>query len=332
MAWISREVHAIFERYTPEIEPLSLDEAFLDVSASERLFGGEAAIARRIKADIAGELGLVASVGVAPTKFVAKIASDLDKPDGFVAVEAGEVQAFLDPLPVARLWGAGRVTQQALEELGIRTIGQLRRQPERMLAERFGKLGRHLWALAHGRDPRPVVSDRRARSLSQETTFARDIADLADLETVLAQLTEQVAWRLRRHDLAAGGVFIKARYSDFRTVTRSLTLPVPARDTATLLRAVRRLLHERLPREQALRLLGMGVDRLGGEEGGETAQGDLFADTQAPGPPPAVVDTVGDAIKQRFGPGALRRARALDRSPASPHRHMDTGGKGKPRR
>ncbi len=301
---VSRRIHAIFERYTPEIEPLSLDEAFLDVGASERLFGGEVAIARRIKADIADELGLVASVGVAPTKFVAKIASDLDKPDGFIAVEAHEVQAFLDPLPVARLWGAGRVTQQALEELGIRTIGQLRRQPASLLVERFGKLGRHLWELAHGRDPRPVVSDRRALSLSQETTFPRDITEPAALEAVLAGLTEQVAWRLRRRDRFAGGVFIKVRFSDFRTATRSVTLPRPAQDTATLLRAARRLLAERITISRPVRLLGMGVDRLGPA----AAQGDLFDDTAQAAP---VVDAVGDAIRQRFGPAALRRGRAL---------------------
>ena len=309
---VSRRIHAIFARYTPEIEPLSLDEAFLDVSASTRLFGSEADIARRIKDDVANELALVASVGVAPTKFVAKIASDVDKPDGFVVVAEDAVQVFLDPLPVSRLWGAGKVTQQALAGLGIGTIGQLRAQPETLLAERFGKLGRHLWALAHGRDPRPVVSDRRARSLSQETTFAEDIDAPAMLATCLAELTEQVAWRLRRQHLHAATVFIKVRFDDFRTVTRSVTLPQPVQDTATLLRAARRLLDTRIELARPVRLLGMGVSGLDDGRGGDRHQADMFATDDAVPAAPGV-DEVGDAIKQRFGPAALRRGRALRR-------------------
>ncbi|KPK40041.1 MAG: hypothetical protein AMJ69_03925, partial [Gammaproteobacteria bacterium SG8_47] len=194
---VSRQLHAIFARYTPQIEPLALDEAFLDVTASERLFGDAAAIARRIKQDIYQELGLIASVGVAPTKFVAKIASDIEKPDALVIVDVDAVQRFLDPLPVSRLWGAGKVTGQAFERLGLRTIGQIRRQSPEVLQHHFGKLGHHFWLLAQGIDDRHVVTDQQAKSISHETTFAQDLIDRESLQGWLLHLTEHVAWRLR---------------------------------------------------------------------------------------------------------------------------------------
>jgi DNA polymerase-4 len=160
-AEISRQIREIFDRYTPLVEPLSLDEAFLDVTGSAGLFGPAVEIGRRIKQHIKQELNLVASVGVAPNKFLAKIASDLNKPDGFLVVEQDRVQEFLDPLPVGRLWGVGRVSNTVLEGFGIRTIGQLRAQSANVLRQKFGKTGDHLWQLAHGIDSRPVVPDGR---------------------------------------------------------------------------------------------------------------------------------------------------------------------------
>src|SRR5690606_40013 len=159
----SRRIHAILERYTPLIEPLSLDEAFLDVRASVRLFGGVPEIAQRIKREIRAELGLAASVGIAPVKFAAKIASDLDKPDGFLVVEPDALHAFLAPLPVARLWGVGRVGEQALHGLGLRTIGDVARRDEAFMERHFGKHGLHLLALARGIDPREVVRSESTR-------------------------------------------------------------------------------------------------------------------------------------------------------------------------
>ena len=175
-AEVSRQIRDIFERFTPLVEPLSLDEAFLDVTGSENLFGPAVEIGRQIKQAIRQELRLVVSVGVAPNKFLAKIASDLKKPDALVVVEPDKVQEFLDPLPVERLWGVGKQSSKVFQRLGIRTIGQLRQCPLDVLQARFGSSGEHLWNLAHGRDDRPVVPEREAKSISNETTFEHDIS------------------------------------------------------------------------------------------------------------------------------------------------------------
>ncbi|HEX22581.1 MAG TPA: DNA polymerase IV [Chromatiales bacterium] len=305
-AGVSRQIQAIFARYTPLIEPLSLDEAFLDVRASERLFGPAAEIARRIKREVREELGLVVSTGVAPNKFLAKIASDLDKPDGFVEVAADGVQAFLDPLPVSRLWGVGRVTGAALQKRGIRTIADLRRQPAEMLRRQFGEHGQQLWRLAHGIDERPVVAEHEAKSISHETTFARDIADPDILRAVLLDLTEQVAWRLRRHGKRGRTVQLKLRFDDFRTVTRAHSL----RDATDATQAIWQTVSQLLDRELAqgippLRLLGMGVSGFD-EDADSGRQGDLFAGAAAES---EAVDRIADDINARFGGKVLQRAR-----------------------
>ena len=301
---VSREIHDIFSRYTPFVESLALDEAFLEASGSERLFGSSEEIARNIKNAIRDELGLVASVGVAPTKFLAKIASDINKPDGFVVIEPRQVRAFLDPLPVSRIWGAGKVTQAGLEKLGIRTIGQLRRQPPELLRDRFGKQGQHMWELAHNKDPREVVPDRKVKSISNETTFAEDIGDLALLESWLAQLAEQVAWRLRRGGLFANVIQLKLRFADFSTVTRSCTLAGPEQSTRVILESAKKLLLERIPRNRfPVRLIGVGVHSLTTEAG---KQASLFSDDHQ-----RVVDKVTDTVNTRFGPRTLRRGRSI---------------------
>ena len=187
-AEVSGQIRDIFERFTPLVEPLSLDEAFLDVTGSEGLFGPAVEIGRQIKQAIRQELRLVASVGVAPNKFLAKIASDLKKPDALVVVEPDKVQEFLDPLPVERLWGVGKQSSKVFQRLGIRTIGQLRQCPLDVLQARFGSSGEHLWDLAHGRDDRPVVPEREAKSISNETTFEHDIADMDVLRAWLVDL------------------------------------------------------------------------------------------------------------------------------------------------
>ena len=264
-AEISQQIRTIFEEFTPLVEPLSLDEAFLDATGSESLFGSAANIGRQIKQRIRSELGLVASVGVAPNKFVAKIASDLNKPDGFLVVQPGEVQAFLDPLPVGRLWGVGKVTGQVFDRLGIRTIGQLRQLPIESLNDLFGSSGEHYWRLAHGMDDRQVVPDREAKSISHETTFAEDIADRDVLRAWLTELAEQVARRLRRHALKGRTVELKVRFADFQTITRSLTLPEPTNITQELLQAGAELLATKLPQESlaraAARIWSQGLRR-----------------------------------------------------------------------
>lgn len=308
-AEVSHQIRDIFARYTPEIEPLALDEAFLDVTACERLFGSAESIAHAIRRAIRDELELVASVGVAPNKFIAKIASDVNKPDGFVVVRTEEVQAFLDPLPVSRLWGAGKATVAVFERVGIRTIGQLRRQSEAWLRSHFGRHGEHLWQLAHGIDRREVISDARAKSISHETTFADDLRDPQLIEAWLLHLTEQVAWRLRRAALAGRTVQLKLRYADFKTITRSHTLTVETHSTDALWQIVRQLLRENWHGNPPVRLVGMGVAGLQ-REGEQQVQADLFA-PQAAGR--AQVDALTDEINARFGPSTVQRGRSKSR-------------------
>lgn len=309
-AAIAREIRGIFERYTPLIEPLSLDEAFLDVTGSEALFGPSETIARRIKSEIREELQLVASVGVAPNKFLAKIASDLRKPDGFVVVPPDGVEAFLDPLPVGRIWGVGKVTGRVFETLAIRTIGQLRALSSDELVSRFGSSGEHYWRLARGIDDRAVVPDREAKSISHETTFPEDIDDQEILRSWLVELAEQVGRRLRRHDLRGRTVDLKVRFSDFRIITRSVTLPEPTNVTQQLVTAGLDLLDHRLPpKHLPVRLLGFGVS--GFDRSGKT-QRLLFDDSARSRQ--SDLDRVSDQIAQKFGLSALRRAKGMEHS------------------
>ena len=305
---VSHQIRQILERYTPLIEPLSLDEAFLDVAGSEALFGPAAQIGRRIKQDIRDELRLVASVGVAPNKFLAKIASDLEKPDALVVVDPRGVQAFLDPLPVERLWGVGRVAAATLHNLDVRTIGQLRRLPVEVLHGRFGASGEHLWQLAHGIDDRRVVPDREAKSISHETTFAQDIGEPEVLRAWLLELTEQVARRLRRHRLRGRTVHLKLRFSDFRTISRAHSLDAPTSLTAELWQAATGLLKNGLTASRLpIRLLGIGVSGL--DASGQT-QSQLFDDDGRERQ--GRLDQVTDQIRDRYGRSAVQRGSSLD--------------------
>jgi DNA polymerase-4 len=302
-AAVSRQIRTIFEEFTPLVEPLSLDEAFLDVGGSEGLFGSSAQIGLRIKQRIRTDLRLVASVGVAANKFVAKIASDLRKPDGYVVVARGQEQEFLDPLPVGRIWGVGKVTNQAFDRLGIRTIAQLRQLSQRDLTDLFGASGEHYWRLARGLDDRQVVPDREAKSISHETTFAEDIADREVLQSWLVELAEQVARRLRRHGLKGRTVEIKVRFADFQTITRSTTLTEPSSITAELIQAGAELIEKKLPpRHLPVRLLGFGVK--GFDDSGRS-QRQLFDERDRQRQ--RRVDQVADEIAGKFGQRAIRR-------------------------
>jgi DNA polymerase-4 len=312
-AQISREIQEILHQFTPLVEPLSLDEAFLDVTGCEGLFGPAAEIGKRIKSEIRRQVRLVASVGVAPNKFLAKIASDLQKPDGFVVVDPEKVQDFLDPLPVGRLWGVGKVAGKAFQKLGITTIGQLRHLPEDILESHFGKPGRHLWKLAHGVDDRQVVPDRDAKSISHETTFAQDIEDQDVLRVWLLQLTEQVCRRLRRYQLVGHTVQFKIRFADFHTITRSRTLAEPTNITEEIWRAAAELL-TRLPFErQPVRLLGLGVSGL---EVQPVRQGLLFDEKRRE--KQQKLDEVTDHIHDRFGDDALKRGATVEKDRQKP--------------
>jgi DNA polymerase-4 len=311
-AQISRDIREIFHHFTPLVEPLSLDEAFLDVTGSEGLFGSAPQIAKKIKEEIHSQIRLVASVGVAPNKFLAKLASDLEKPNGFVVVDPQHVQDFLDPLPVGRLWGVGKVSGKAFQKLGISTIGQLRKLPVETLESHFGKSGQHFWQLAHGIDDRSVVPDRDAKSISHETTFAKDISDLAILRIWLLELTEQVARRLRQYHLVGQTVQLKIRFEDFRTITRRRTLAEATNITEEIWQAAVELLNRgatlATSRSRSVRLVGVGVSGLEIES---SRQGDLFDDGRRE--KQQKLDQVTDRIRERFGITSLRRAARIEK-------------------
>jgi DNA polymerase-4 len=300
---VSKQIHEIFNRYTTEIEPLSLDEAFLDVSGSLKLFGSAEEIAKKIKHDIKRELRLVVSAGIAPNKFVAKIASDFDKPDGFVVVKDKDMQDFLDPLPVKRIWGVGKKTEQQLNNYGITTIKDLRSQSPRWLMDRFGKQGDHIYRLANGLDKREVISDAKAKSISSESTFIEDISNKETLIAYLSHLTEQVASRLREKNRKGKTVNIKIRFHDFTTIVRSKTLTESTCQTEKIWQAVKSLFNAAMPSGRvAIRLLGVGVS---GFENDSTYQGDLFSEDIKYDE----LDEVTDEINQRFGKLKIHRGR-----------------------
>ncbi len=306
-AEVSEQVFAILRRYTDLVEPLSIDEAFLDVTGSARLFGEAESIGRELKAAIRNELGLVASVGVAPNKFVAKVASDVDKPDGFVVVPALAVEGFLAPLPVTRLWGVGPKTAERLHRAGLRTIGDVTRLGEGNLVAMFGDVGAHFWALSRGIDERPVVPESEAKSIGAETTFEEDVGDPSVVQKALLSLADRAARRLRRAGLHAAGVTLKFRDADFHTVTRAALLEHPTDLGEDLHRAALALLEGISWRGRKVRLVGVTATRLA-PAGSQSVQGDLFApgDTRRR----QLARTV-DSLRERFGADALRRAALL---------------------
>jgi DNA polymerase-4 len=256
----SRRIMAIFRSYTPLVEPLSLDEAFLDVRGCEHLFGDALQIARSLRRDILRETGLTASVGIANSKFVAKLASDLAKPDGLREIRAEEVKQVLRPLPVGSIFGVGPRTAKRLESMGVRTVGELADLPREQVLERFGASGAWIHDLAHGHDLRRVSPRREERSLSVERTFPEDVADRAELKRKLLEFSEELAFRLRASGLRGRTVALKARFWDFRTVTRSATLDQPTHLGPRLYAAARQLL-ERVP-HAPLRLIGLMITGL----------------------------------------------------------------------
>jgi len=304
---ISYQIRVIFEQFAPVVEPLSLDEAFLDVSGSINLFGSSQTIGHKIKTAIRDELGLTASIGIAPNKLLAKIASDLEKPDGFVIVPATGIQAFLDPLPVSRIQGVGRVTERKLKGIGIHSIEDLRKTDSDCLESLFGqKTSHHLLACAQGVDSRPVVPDREAKSISHERTFPQDVDQEDILHSTLLGLTEQVMRRLRTTGKLARCVELKLRYADFSTTTRSRHLATPTDVTSEIWHVLQQLVHRNW-KGQPVRLTGMGVSEL---QHPEMQQGDMFLDeTHAH---QQQVDRVADNIRERFGKQAIHRGGTSD--------------------
>ena len=303
----SERVRAVFDRYTPLCEPLSLDEAFLDVTASRALFGDGVTIARRIQQEVFAETALTVSVGVASCKFVAKVASDLRKPAGLVVVEPGHEQDFLAPLPLSRLWGAGKVTQEQLAKLGLRTIGEVVTCPRTRLLGAIGAAAADRFhALGRGDDPREVVPDRDALSIGRETTFDVDLCDDAAIDRVLVELSEDVGRRLRVEGKRARTLRVKLRFPPFRTHTCQERLAEAIDDDLAILRAARVLCARGRAAGSPLRLLGVtAADLVEAKE--QPRQLGLF-DTPAEDPERARrLTRAVDDLRERFGSDVIRR-------------------------
>ena len=299
---VSREVKAILRRFTPLVEPISIDEAFLDVTGSRRLFGDGETIGRAIKQAIRDELELTASVGVATTKLVAKIGSDLRKPDGLVVVAPGDEAAFLAPLPISRLWGVGPKTAVALQDFGVVTIGDLQALDRAGLARRLGDHGGTLVDRAHGRDPAPVDDPNRAKSIGHEHTFDEDTSDPEVIERTFLAMAEGVSGRLRNSGVKASTIAVKVRDSSFETISRQRTLPEPTDMTEPIWRAALDLARPHM-RGKRIRLVGVTASNLGAPT--QLALFEADDDRQR-----RVVEAA-DELRERFGTRAVTRARLL---------------------
>jgi DNA polymerase IV len=301
----SDRIMAILGDFTPLVEPLSLDEAFLDVTGSRALHGGGVEIARRIKARIRAEVGLTASAGVAPNKFVAKIASDLEKPDGLVVVAPGEEATFLHGLPIRRLWGVGPAAERELATLGVRTIGDLTRLGRRRLEARLGPSGAHLVELAQGIDARPVVPWHDPKSIGAEETFGRDTRDVGLLRATLLAQSDRVAAELRAAALRGRTVTLKLRFADFHTITRRGTDDAPTADGGEIFRRVWTAF-SKVPRPQAIRLIGLSVSSfVGAADPQQLSLLERSDRTERLG-------RLTDEVRTRFGPQALVRGSLLE--------------------
>jgi len=311
---VSERVMMVFHDITPLVEPLSLDEAFLDITGARRLHGDAHQIARQIRTTIWDNERLTCSVGIAPTKFLAKLASEQAKPTaspdgpiygrGVFEVEPGKELDFLHPLPVRALWGVGKATADRLAALGVETVADLARMPLETLERSLGKAsGRHLHTLANGIDERPVEVGREAKSISHEETFAHDLTEVSTLDTELVRQCDAVAQRLRDAGLTARTAQIKVRFGDFNTITRRLTAPQPFTSGVDLLAMARELFASVDP-TQGVRLLGVGVANLSATAG---EQLELNLEEEAAQTP---TDQLLDDVRSRFGSGAIGPASA----------------------
>lgn len=304
---VSRQIRTMMEELTPAIEPLSLDEAFLDLTGTARLHGAPPAVmlARLVKR-MKAELGVTGSIGLSHNKFLAKIASDLDKPRGFAVIGQAETQEFLRPKPIRLIWGVGQVTQEALERGGIRTFEDLLRWDKRDLMVRFGSMGERLWHLARGQDHRRVTRNAPMKSISNETTFNEDTADPDILDGHLWRMAEKASDRAKAKGLAGRVVTLKLRRSDFRIVSRRQSLP-DATQIADRIYRVARALFDQMPAGQSYRLIGAGISDLVPE-----AQADMSGDLLDPqAEARAKAERATDAIRAKFGENAILKGRTL---------------------
>jgi DNA polymerase IV len=299
----SKEVMAILRRFTDQVQPISIDEAFLDVTGSRQLFGDGEAIGRSIKQAVHDEVGLTASVGVASTKLVAKIGSDLRKPDGLVVVPPGEEAAFLAPLPISRLWGVGEKTAAVLRDFGVVTIGDLASLPPAAMERRFGKHGAALVSRAHGLDADPVATGDPAKSVGHEHTFGTDTSDREKIERTVLGMADGVAWRLRAAGLKAATITLKLRDTNFVTITRQTTLDTPADLTEPIYEAAIGLLRREL-HGQRIRLVGVTASNFR-----EREQLAMFAGPEEPRRHQAA--EAMDVIRRKYGERAVTRGRLV---------------------
>ncbi len=299
---VSETIQSIFRQYTPLVEPLALDEAFMDVSGSSHLYGDGETIARSVRREVLDATGLTVSVGVAPCKYVAKVASDLEKPDGLVVVPEGSAMEFLAPLSVSHLWGAGKGMQTFLGEHGVRTIGDIQRCSLQELKGLLGESsGIHFYNMSHGADDRPVVSDHIAKSISNEHTFVEDLTGWEQCRNVLIKLSDLVGRRMRKDHRHGRTVRIKVRYGDFKTLNRQIGVP-PTDSDFVIRKAALALFNATWDSTTGIRLLGVAVDNL--VQPGEPVQCELF-DDEGDKPESRILDAI-DKIKDRYGRGSIR--------------------------
>ena len=305
----SKAVYDVFEDTSPRVEGLSIDEAFLDVRGVRRLSGPPVEVAARLRRDVRERVGLPITVGIARTKFLAKVASGVAKPDGLLVVPPERELAFLHPLPVERLWGVGRVTAAKLHERGLTTVGEVARLAEPALVGLLGRAsGRHLHALAHNRDPRPVRPNRRRGSIGAQRALGRRPKALADVDAALVGLVDRVARRMRAAGRVGRTVVLRLRFDDFSRATRSHTLPYPTSSTQTILATARALLATAVPLIEArgITLVGVAVGNLGD---GRAVQLALLFDPHSSD----ALDAAVDEVRERFGTAAITRAVLLER-------------------
>jgi DNA polymerase-4 len=305
---VSDRIFQILQEYSPLIEPLSLDESFLDVTGCEKLLGTALRIALEIKRRIRETTGLTASAGVAPNKFLAKIASDYRKPDGLVEVKPEEVRDFLRDLPISKLWGVGKTTEEELKGMGILKVGQLAVFPAEKIERKLGKFGLELIALAQGKDDRPVSPESEAKSISQEETFTPDLEHFEQMKRVLLDQSEQVGWELRKRKLKGSTVTVKVRYPDFTLATRSQTLPSPTDQGIEIHRTALKLLSRTEALRRRARLLGVGISHF--IHRGDPEQYLLFDSGRQKAE--RSIQAM-DRVWEKFGPQAIKRATLVER-------------------
>ena len=303
---VSKALMGILNNYSSLVEPLSIDEAFLDITGSIRLFGSPVNIANKIKNQIVNDLHLTASIGIAPNKFLAKIASDLEKPDGLVIVNPARVKEFLSPLPISKLWGVGKKTQPIFIKYGIRTIGDLANHPREKIVKKFGKSGLHFWNLANGIDDREVIHDVGQKSISQETTFDEDTCDQTKIKKTLYYLCTDLARLLRKDGYKGKTITLKIRLQDFSTYTRSHSIVEHTNSSETIYGIIHQLYHKFDCADKKIRLLGVSISNL---DTHQNRQISIFNNTEDER---TRADKVMDLVQNKFGVNAIQKASILN--------------------